>query len=400
MLAATNSLGETLLGGSQGRPSSRWERASVGARKFPAASVPGGVKSQDFERSVRMKRLIVFCDGTWNKPDKTEAGIPIATNVVRLAEAVPRNDPGGTRQCVYYGIGVGTEGTWRDRLRGGATGRGLSNNIAEAYRFLIQEFEPGDELFFFGFSRGAFTVRSLAGLVRKCGILLPKYAPLTERAFELYRARGNASRPRGREATLFRRTYAWSESTPIKFVGVWDTVGSLGNPLLRSRLFTRRDRFHDLDLSSSVQHAFQALAIDEKRRHFRAALWNQQDDAPTDQVLEQMWFIGVHSNVGGGYPRRGLSDISLGWMVEKARAAGLCVGEIEMEPLANEDLDESRRGLYRLIPAWRRPIGRSGGDLRTNESLHPTVLERYRLDREYRPKNLLAYLARAGAADL
>lgn len=186
-----------------------------------------------------------------------------------------------------------------------------------------------------------------------------------------------------------------AEETPIRFIGVWDTVGSLGNPLWLNSWLSRRNRFHDLNLSSSVENAFQALAIDEKRRHFKAALWNQQDGAAEKgQTLEQVWFVGVHSNVGGGYPSCGLSDISLQWMVNKAMSCGLGIDRIQMNPLANDRVEESRKGAYWLVPPWYRPIDHPGEGKITRESLHETVHQRFNACPKYRPKNLLAYFAR------
>src|SRR5207247_5447737 len=145
-----------------------------------------------------------------------------------------------------------------------------------------------------GFGRGAFTVRSLAGFIRTCGILRKNALHALPQAFLLYRSRAPATHPREREATLFRRTYAVGEVSPIEFIGVWDTVGALGNPLLFGNL-SPGNSFHDTDLSTKVRHAFQALAIDEQRRLSQAALWHQQRDAVAQQ-LEQTWFCGPHSN--------------------------------------------------------------------------------------------------------
>lgn len=342
-----------------------------------------------------MKRLVVCCDGTWNTPDKSDGGVPLATNVVKVAEATLPRDDAQHEQRLYYDPGVGTAGSALRRMFDGATGSGLSRNVEEAYRFLIHNFEAGDELFFFGFSRGAFTVRSLGGLVRKCGILRPEHASLVPRAYALYRSGSRATHPRAREATLFRRTYAVADTTRVRFIGVWDTVGTLGNPLLLNGLISRRYRFHDLDLSSTVDFAYQALAIDEKRRHFKAALWNQQRHA-VGQTLEQVWFVGAHSSVGGGCPTTGLSDIALHWMIEKARACGLALKDPVMRPETGEAIRESRTGAYRFLPAFYRPIDLPKEGEATNETLHPSVLERRASEPTYRPRNLEEYLERHG----
>jgi uncharacterized protein (DUF2235 family) len=239
--------------------------------------------------------------------------------------------------------------------------------VQQAYRYLVSTYEPSDQLFFFGFGRGAFTVRSLAGLIRNCGILRRDAEEMLKLGYELYRTRSPGSLPRSEEAMLFRRTYAISDIAPINFIGVWDTVGTLGNPLMLNGYITRQQAFHDTNLSSTVANAYHALAIDEKRKNFQATLWNQQTHAE-NQTLEQVWFAGVHSNLGGGYATTGLSDIVLQWMVEKARDCRL-------------ELEE--------IPA--RPDPNKGP---TNEHLHPSVLTRYRADFSYRPKNLEDYFRR------
>ncbi|KAB2880916.1 DUF2235 domain-containing protein [bacterium] len=339
-----------------------------------------------------MKRIVICCDGTWNSPDEEKDGVPITTNVVKLAQAVLPLDPTGIEQVMYYDPGVGTSGNWFKKLFDGATGTGLSRNILEAYYYLILNYHKDDELFFFGFSRGAYTVRSLAGLIRNCGILRPEFAEMTNRAYELYRSGRKSTHPKEKEAILFRRTYAVSDITRIKFIGVWDTVGSLGNPLLLNGILSRRNRFHDTELSSTIDNAYQALAIDEKRRHFKAAMWHKQ--AHSDgQILEQVWFVGVHSNVGGGYKSTGLSDIALDWLAQKAANCGLLLNSISLNKDPLEAPKESRKSFYLTIPSFYRPINNYADQNKgiTNESLHESVLVRYSNDQKYRPKNLEVY---------
>ena len=340
-----------------------------------------------------MKRIIILCDGTWNTPDKTEEGIPCMTNVVKVAEAIKSVAEDEIKQITYYDPGVGTSGIWLKRVFDGATGTGISKNILEAYRFLIMNYEIGDELFLFGFSRGAFTVRSLAGLIRNSGMLRLDAISMIEKAYKLYKSRNKATHPRSIEATLFRKTYAAQDKIPIKFIGVWDTVGSLGNPLFINNIFSKLsfsvmgNKFHDTDLSTTINNAFQALAIDEKRRNFKATLW-QQPEKSTNQTLEQVWFIGVHSNIGGGYPTTGLSDIALEWMVNKAEMCGLSVGKIPTHIDETEKPENSLKGFYRLIPKYYRPIGQSKNG---NEALHDSVRRRLKEDKSYRPKNLKSF---------
>jgi uncharacterized protein (DUF2235 family) len=340
-----------------------------------------------------MKRLVVCCDGTWDTPDHTENGRACPSNVTKLALAVAPQDAHGVAQRVFYGKGVGTGR--HDRWLGGAFGWGLSRHILDAYRFLIEEYEPDDQLFLFGFSRGAYTVRSLAGLIRNSGLLRVAWSVKLSAAYNLYRRRDDASHPTGIEAQLFRRSYAYEPH--VYFIGVWDTVGSLGIPVLFPWLafINRRWQFHDVKLSSYVDHAFHALAIDEQRQAFVPTLWEQQDHA-VEQQMEQVWFAGVHSNVGGGYADAGLSDLALLWIAQKAAACGLVfdreyLGD-NLHPNALGVLRDSHTGIFGLLAAMERPLGVG---LHANEAAHASALERAE-QTAYYPPNLVDYLARGG----
>jgi len=339
-----------------------------------------------------MKKIVICCDGTWNTPDQDADGVPRPTNVSRLAAAVADEGPDGSEQLTYYGTGVGAEGCWLRRAFDGATGWGLSRNLLDAYAFLVSHYEPGDELFLFGFSRGAFTVRSLGGLINNSGILKPPHERLIERAYDLYRARSKRSHPRSAESELFRKTYAWQDKTSIKYIGVWDTVGALGNPLIFGFLSGRLHRFHDAELSSTVENAYHAMAVDEKRKHFAPTLWKRQDDSD-QQSVEQRWFIGVHSDVGGGTAKPGLSDLALEWVAERARQCGLGISDLDTEPSWEEGPGESRTGFYRLIRPHPRGIAAESAK-NTFETLDDSVRKRYRSDAEYRPPNLDDYFER------
>ncbi|HEY1276582.1 MAG TPA: DUF2235 domain-containing protein [Thermoleophilaceae bacterium] len=339
------------------------------------------------------KRLVVCCDGTWNRPDQTSHGVAAPTNVSKLALAVAREDAAGTSQLLHYEPGVGTRRF--ERLRGGAFGFGLSRNVRDCYRFLVLNYEPGDELFFLGFSRGAFTARSTVGLVRNAGILRDRRVDLVKRAYQLYRARSDETKPRGREAQLFRRMYSHPDAR-IRFVGVWDTVGSLGIPI-HLPFLTRRWSFHDTDLSTYVDNAFQALAIDERRRAFRPTLWNQQPDAG-DQRLEQVWFAGVHCDVGGGYEDPALAELALAWMIDRARECGLGLepdgAPFTPEPLA--DMGESYKGLYRLLGSCARMLEPDGGCRADGGAVAPSAALRRRERPDYRPPGLDDCIAETG----
>jgi uncharacterized protein (DUF2235 family) len=328
-----------------------------------------------------VKRIVVCCDGTWNRPDAKSP-----TNVAKLWRVVAERDDNGVDQPVLYHRGVGT-GRF-DRIRGGGFGWGLSRNVRDCYRFVVDQFDPGDELFLFGFSRGAYTARSTVGLIRNAGILRRENADRVDEAYDLYRSRGDASHPRGAEATRFRASYSHDEIA-IRFVGVWDTVGALGIPGVPKLLSGRLWAFHDTELSSKVALAYQALAIDERRRPFVPSLWHRKpDDAG---LLEQRWFAGVHSDVGGGYPDCSLADITLWWMAGKAREAGLALKLEHISPDVDGVAGQSYKGAYKLLGPHERPLA-DPEDPNGRIAVASTATAR----RDYRPHNLEQYLGAGG----
>lgn len=269
-----------------------------------------------------MKRIVICADGTWDNPSSKDGNTPAPTNVAKLATNVAANDNAGVSQIICYHPGVGTSGNIFDILNGGGIGVGISQTIQDLYMFLMFNYTPGDELWLFGFSRGAYTVRSLAGLIRNCGVLKKEHSALFKQAYNLYRDRTDLSHPMSPTAQQFKEQYSWPEFD-IKFIGVWDTVGALGLPIIPWRARQHLWQFHDVELSSHVQNAFQALAIDERRKMFTPCIWQKQ--AHSVQTLEQAWFPGVHSNIGGGYADDSLSDCALWWMTKKARSCGLAI---------------------------------------------------------------------------
>lgn len=305
-----------------------------------------------------MKRIAVFCDGTWNRSD---AEFP--TNVVKLSQAVRLGAAGGVPQQVFYIEGVGTgRGPTRfarltDRVVGGAFGLGLNLNLEEAYRNLTFAYEPGDEIYLFGFSRGAFTARSLAGFIRASGIPPRSHVARIPKALERYRSPEEVTRPDTVESFAFRLDYApwvttseneaeWRRANGhpegrdlrIAYVGVWDTVGALGVPTqfsILASVFNGPHQFHDLSLSSSVEAARQAVAIDERRRSYEPSLWDNlpklnEGAAPGTEPYRQEWFPGVHGSVGGGGDVIGLSNATAAWVADGAIARGL---EFDMETI-------------------------------------------------------------------
>ncbi|WP_327114617.1 DUF2235 domain-containing protein [Nocardia sp. NBC_01730] len=276
-----------------------------------------------------MKRLVVCCDGTW----KAESSGTVS-NIIKIAQTIRLDAPGPAgktvQQWVTYVSGPGARGFLADRLMGGAFGLGLEANLSSAYWHLALNWEEGDEIYIFGFSRGAFTARSLAALIGRIGIMTPEamIAGKYPEALRMYRQRPPAKTPQNPDPPEppawheFRRKHC--KRAKIDFLGVFDTVGALGVPGLTSL----RHRFHDVKLTRDVHCARQALAIDERRRNFEPCLWEVPIEPNVKyrrgfERVKQVWFPGVHSDIGGGYVECGLSDITLQWMVEEAESVGL-----------------------------------------------------------------------------
>jgi len=344
-----------------------------------------------------MKRLIICSDGTWNHPDIMDGDKRHPTNVVKMARCILPIGQNDVPQVVFYDQGVGTDNFW-DKLTGGIMGSGLSKNIVDAYTFLVHNYVPGDEIFLFGFSRGAYTVRSLAGMIGLCGLLDKNNAFFIWKAFEIYR--------------LYHTNQMiiddfWKKRNPmradIKFIGVWDTVGAMGIPINGpwDWLVYRRHGFHNTKLGKHIRYAYQALAIDEKRNAFKPVLWELEAD--NGQVLEQRWFAGVHSNVGGSYNPDGLANITFHWMVDKASKHGLAISEEQaahFKPVYYSILRNNMKKWF--FGKYIRPIGKGKHSF---EGLDESVKDRYQdktgeLKEPYRPSNLIAYLKKHGLLEL
>jgi uncharacterized protein (DUF2235 family) len=373
----------------------------------------------------RPKRIVICADGTWDTPWQRAAGTKAATNVWLLYQLVRPDASDGLPQLAYYHPGVGTGGVI-DRILGGAFGVGLSANIRDCYRFLVDHYAPGDAVYCFGFSRGAYTARSLVGLIRNCGIVARGRAGeqaerLIGEAYRLYRGRGDDTAPTADRAVDFRARHSHPDLR-ITCVGVWDTVGALGIPVgLLGRLSRLCFGFHDVTLSSWVERAFHAVAVDERRRPFTPTLWVQQlGAAESGQWLEQVWFAGSHTDVGGGYaaPERGLADGTLRWMVSRvSETCRLELDEALPDPLPPV-VHDSWTTWYRIMDLGRRPpprcidsgLGETGARDplgRKRETLDPSV-ERLRalfserpipdLSVPYAPRNVADYERRLATA--
>lgn len=346
-----------------------------------------------------MKRIVISCDGTWNRVNSR-----LPSNALRLARAVLPEGPGGVAQVVCHVDGVGTgRGTGRlsrfiDTTLGGALGFGIMANVVEAYRFLIFNYAPGDELFFFGYSRGAFTARSLVGLIRNSGILDRERINLLPKAVDLYQERGAGAHPNSVRSRAFRGMNAVGGEDffpKLAYLGVWDTVGALGIPshVLLARSFNRSFAFHDTTLTSKVEAARHAVAIDERRRTFQPALWSNLADlngARERPVYQQMWFPGDHGCVGGGNSRP-LANETLIWVAQGAMEAGLAISTDKIsdwlkERNAGAPIPNDPSLLSRLIALGFRD--RSGPS--ALGELSRAGVRRWHLDPNYRPGALRA----------
>jgi uncharacterized protein (DUF2235 family) len=359
---------------------------------------------------VAARKLALLFDGTWNKPESN-------TNVERLRKLIASGDACGTPQLVNYVPGVGVA-AGITHLLGGAFGYGLSDNVLDGYRWLCDTWKAGDKLYLFGFSRGAYTARSLGGLIRKCGLLkrgadghVAKSA--IDDAYDFYR--DVSVKPDDLIAMDYRAAH--SIEIEIHFIGVWDTVGSLGIPETASWFPFARSRyqFHDTDLSKIVKYAYQALALDEHRADFAPTVWTRNPDTmqpgetldckKREQIaVEQRWFIGSHADVGGGNDCDGagrtpdpLPDLPLAWLQRMAIAAGLACSEI-LIPDADADTGVPRNsyaefmdGIYKYFKSpFNRTLGKG-----INETIDESVWQRWRIDPSYRSVALAQALAGA-----
>jgi hypothetical protein len=283
---------------------------------------------------------------------------------------------------------------------------GLSRHVRDCYRFLVENYEPDDELYFFGFSRGAFTARSTVGLVYNAGILRRRHLARADDAYRLYRDRSALRRPNAIESQIFRRMYSHDEIA-IHFVGVWDTVGRVGIPGVRGPLANRFWGFHNTTLNRRVRFAYHALAIDEQRRLFAPTLWEQDGEA-RDQTLRQVWFSGGHGDVGGGHRDPSLAEIALVWMTRRAQECGLAfrlgflqtpsgAPDEDLRTLAEQIapgplglLDDARHGIFRLLPGRRRTLENKPS---LASAVASSAIQRRREKPDYAPSNLGEYLA-------
>jgi uncharacterized protein (DUF2235 family) len=311
---------------------------------------------------MKMGKNIVICyDGTGAEYGENN------TNVVKTFESIIRDK----EQIGFYDPGVGTfsflgrtAGKRLGIFLGKAFGVGLQQNIEDGYEYLMNRFKPDDKIFLFGFSRGAFTVRALAGMIYRFGILQKGSKNLIPYVSKMYNKRDFSV------CNEFKETFC--HICEPHFVGVWDTVASLG--------YIHGRTFYDQTLNPEIKHGCQAIAIDEKRKKFRVSLWDETKEVK-GQNIEQVWFAGVHSDVGGWYQERGLSDIAFAWMMDKASACGMRLKDNWSKSLRQNALDtlhNSRTGIWKLWSSIDRQIPEGA-------KIHKSVIDRMEKDDGYNP---------------
>jgi uncharacterized protein (DUF2235 family) len=408
------------------------------------------------------RKLVVCCDGTWNTP-RNETNVFRTYRFLRerLGNPAEVSEKNGVTTCggraadgsevlLFYDRGVGTD--WFSRMAGGAVGIGLSDNVRDAYHFLGHHYVPGSEIYVFGFSRGAYTARSLCGFVKAAGLLDRPSVKDVWRAYVDRYATGARiiARPGGwsldgvrdwlvaRAGDAVGRLGTDVDALPrhtgvtIRFIGVYDTVGALGVPLAAAAKVNEPIvGFHDTTLGDIVEHAVQALAVDEKRGPYVPTLWTQPSSATVQAAdaaslagrsVLQVWFPGVHSDVGGGYGHKGIGDITWDFMMRQAAGRGLVIDpdqptpSLTLDPLPpqHESFDERWRRLsaeLQLLPEGVRAVGpmMRGPDgtmltVATRVCLHPSLIgrigkrcvtildekENVRREGEYLPANVKA----------
>ncbi|NER84922.1 MAG: DUF2235 domain-containing protein, partial [Leptolyngbya sp. SIO1D8] len=277
---------------------------------------------------------------------------------------------------------------------GGGLGKGIDKNIEDAYLFLCLNYVSGDEIYLFGFSRGAYTVRSLAGLIYNAGLLTRSYIRKAPEAYQLYQSRDDG--PQEPNAIAFRQKYG--ARVPITLLGCWDTVGSLGipdiNPLIKlDRRINEKYRFHDTQLNRTIQHALHAVAIDETRKVFDVTPM-QPSRHSENQIVKQVWFPGDHGSVGGGMgDLRGLSDAALQWIIDSIANWGLGLDfdldRIEDGILVDPTipLNLARKTLIGKLTALAGSFLREVSD--NFEDIHEVAIQRFLKRSDYKPQNLL-----------
>lgn len=340
------------------------------------------------------RNIVIFCDGTWNSPEDEEYGQPTQTNVHKLYMACLDQAESRGTQITWYQPGVGTEGGAFQRAWEGATGIGIGTNIRRGYAAIAAHYQgTNDKIFLIGFSRGAFAARSIAGMIQNVGLLKNPTRKAVKEVYKVYRKAKN-------EADSIAETRRTREdmhsNVRIHCIGVWDTVGALGLSMWGWSFTLRplfRNKFHRISPNLITDHVFHALGIDEKRTSFVPLVWHDTGDPraiptgktpPYEVKVEEAWFRGVHSDIGGGYADAGLSDIALAWMVEKLRGVGLLLRP--QAPRCSPNVcgrvhNSSRGPLWANVATWPRwtPLRTLAEGATSRSYLHESVRDRERV---------------------
>jgi uncharacterized protein (DUF2235 family) len=359
------------------------------------------------------KNIVICCDGTSN--DVTSD----STNVLRLFRSLQRNE----RQIAFYDSGVGTladptmitaRGRWVSKKVDMAIGQSVRENVCEAYQFLSRHFQPGDKIFLFGFSRGAYTIRALAGMIHFLGLVRPELEGLARLAWAIY-ANDDASLPVSRRfegGNRFKKSFALGNEVRIHFVGAWDTVSSFGFIWnLRTAPYTANN--------PSIDHVRHAVSIDEHRACFQANLFRPKS-ADQHKSFQQLWFPGAHADVGGGYPEAesGLGKTALQWMYDEAAQHDCLFDQEQIDTFLGKSAESpkmskpdvlatahnSTQGFWHLLEWFPRKQWDHDSDpgrlrwffpnlyrrrkIPEDAEFHESVREKQEQDSGYRPKNL------------
>ena len=341
-------------------------------KKVGEATPDGDREREESVLAENTKNIVVMADGTGQ-----EGGRGHNTNIYRMFDMLEDRT---SRQVVFYNPGVGAG--WR-KITGNAFGRGFTRDIRQAYEFIFERYEIGDKIYLIGFSRGAATVRSLSAFIFHFGILPRSRSKLIKQAFKIYKKRER--RIFAERVDAFVRANGTTH-TKVQFLGCYDTVAALGFPIqsvasIMDQIPGFRWKFHDLNLSENVKNAYQALAIDDERKTFLPKLWNYPPPNPKTQVLRQVWFVGMHSDVGGGY-RSGmpLSSIPLVWLTEQAVNCAVHIRR-DLEPIFEDAADVMHNSRGKLMAKLYRKKPRSWDPKRSDKPIvHQSVLDRHALD--------------------
>lgn len=345
------------------------------------------LKKRRYPKKEKQMKKIVFCaDGTWSHPKSSDAVSTTDTNVYKLYKALTTS----ATQSPLYDDGVGADTSIIEHLLGGGFGTGLFQKVKDGYTQIAHNYNDGDQIYLFGFSRGAYTARSIGGMLTACGLPTNLTQQAIDDAFSTYRMQPQSAERQAARANL-TQNYD-NRPVSIAMIGVWDTVGSLGIPSVIGGVDPILYGFLNTQLSAQVKAAYQAISIDERRRSFPPTLWDG-DPAP-GQTIEQVWFSGCHSSVGGGCPDCGLSDITLKWMLGKAKDNGL-----EIDPTiwnTYQAIDSAANALDEIQESWNIlwgiPMHRT---IASNAAIASSVASRLQHIAAYTPPNLVLTPQRA-----